>query len=307
MHIPMPSDDVLGGMSTRISIIFALAIAIILGVVAMYLASYEHTSRSLGIPSTGTMSIANVSKEYCVHSLRLVVLVDNHRDPEKRCEAVWGLSILVEADGHRVLFDTGPDPDILVENAKAMGIDLSRINAVVISHGHGDHVGGLPAIAKINSSIPIYIPKDMGTLVKREIESLGFTNVVEVSRTIEIFPGIFIVGELYGPPYEQALAVNLCGKGLVVVVGCSHPEVDRIVAKAVSDTGIKPYAVVGGFHMVGDPRSYVEKVFSNLKSMGLEIVIPLHCSGATARELAKEMFGFSEDEGHVCSVIVFDS
>ncbi|WP_083836314.1 MBL fold metallo-hydrolase [Desulfurococcus amylolyticus] len=66
--------------------------------------------------------------------------------------------MLAEFGGYRVLFNTGPDPEALLENTRILGIDLSRIDAVVVSYEHGDHMGGLEVIARVNRSIPVYIP-----------------------------------------------------------------------------------------------------------------------------------------------------
>ncbi|WP_440060023.1 MBL fold metallo-hydrolase [Thermogladius sp. 4427co] len=233
------------------------------------------------------------------------MLVDNHGDPEGRLGSPWGLSILVVLGGYRVLFDTGPDPEALLGNARILGIDLSRVDAVVISHEHGDHTGGLEALARVNKSIPVYIPGGSSRYFKEWVRGLGFERVVEVPNTTFISPGIAVVGQLYGPPYEEALAVRIPGYGLVVLVGCSHPGIENIARKASRDLGERVYAVVGGFHMIGYSRSEVEEVFKDLKSLGARIVIPLHCSGDTARELARELFGFDEQKtGHVGSVII---
>ncbi len=260
--------------------------------------SQQHYSNTSSIPRVVSL----------VRRVRIVVLVDNHADPERRCLSTWGLSLYIETDNARILFDTGPDPELLLHNARAMGIDLAKLKAVVISHEHGDHIGGLEAIAELNRSIPIYIPSDMSFFSKHWIKSLGFKHVIEVNDTTIIAPGIAIVGQLYGPPYEQALAIALADRGLIIVVGCSHPGIVRIVEKAVHDIGEKPYAVIGGLHLAGAPRSEVLNIMENLKRLGVQVVIPLHCSGSTAMDIASKLFGFNESvEGHVCSQITFDS
>ena len=72
----------------------------------------------------------------------------------------WGYSALVEAGGKRILFDTGDNPDILAANAKALRVDLSRLDFVVISHRHGDHMGGMEYLLKVNPNVRIYAPKE---------------------------------------------------------------------------------------------------------------------------------------------------
>src|SRR5215831_202928 len=72
----------------------------------------------------------------------------------------WGYAALVEYGGKRILFDTGNNPGILAQNAKAKGIDLSKLDFVVMSHRHGDHMGGLAYLLSVNPKVPIYAPKE---------------------------------------------------------------------------------------------------------------------------------------------------
>src|SRR5262249_21976585 len=72
----------------------------------------------------------------------------------------WGYAALVEYGGKRILFDTGNNPDVLAENARAKGIDLTRLDFVVMSHRHGDHMGGLSYLLRVNPKVVIYAPKE---------------------------------------------------------------------------------------------------------------------------------------------------
>ena len=72
----------------------------------------------------------------------------------------WGYSALIKYAGKHILFDTGNNPDILAQNAKAKGIDLSKLDFVVMSHRHGDHMGGLAYLLKVNPTVKIYAPKE---------------------------------------------------------------------------------------------------------------------------------------------------
>jgi 7,8-dihydropterin-6-yl-methyl-4-(beta-D-ribofuranosyl)aminobenzene 5'-phosphate synthase len=72
----------------------------------------------------------------------------------------WGYSALVEYSGKRILFDTGNNPEILAQNAKAKGVDLTKLDFVVMSHRHGDHMGGLTYLLKVNPTVKIYAPKE---------------------------------------------------------------------------------------------------------------------------------------------------
>ena len=72
----------------------------------------------------------------------------------------WGYAALVEISGKRILFDTGDDPEILAKNAKAKGVDLTKLDFVVLSHRHGDHIGGFPFIRSVNPRVKVYAPKE---------------------------------------------------------------------------------------------------------------------------------------------------
>ncbi|RLG94430.1 hypothetical protein DRO37_05655 [Candidatus Bathyarchaeota archaeon] len=139
---------------------------------------------------------------------------------------------------------------------------------------------------------------------KAWIRSLGF-NISEVEDTTVISCGVAVIGELYGPPYEQALAINVKDLGLIVFVGCSHPGVDEIVAKAKEDLNSKPYAVIGGFHLSGASEEKMENIAKNLIKIGLKKIYPIHCSGGAFRRLLREKYPVVYGDGHVGLRVTF--
>jgi 7,8-dihydropterin-6-yl-methyl-4-(beta-D-ribofuranosyl)aminobenzene 5'-phosphate synthase len=218
-------------------------------------------------------------------SIRLVVLVDNN--PYKQgLKTAWSLSIYVETGKTRFLFDTGPDPAVLKANAEGLGIDLTKVDFVVISHVHGDHTNGLKLLASIKPGMRVYVPPDKSLI--SYVENLGL-KPIQVNSTVEVSEGIYAVKPLYGPPVEEALAIKT-GKGLVILVGCSHPGVVNIVRQAVKDIGMRPYIVLGGFHMAGATAQEVQEVASQLVEMGVEKIYPLHCSGDAIRSYLAEHY-----------------
>jgi len=144
------------------------------------------------------------------------------------------------------------------------------------------------------SRAPVMIPAGASWRLERAIEDLGLP-VRKVVTGGEVLPGAFLLSQQYGPPYEQALAVNLGGKGLVTVHGCSHPGPSRIVAKALNDTGVKPFAVVGGLHLAWSPPESVQTELKALASLGVRTMIPLHCSGELVLREARR-FGIEAKE-----------
>lgn len=237
----------------------------------------------------GKLSIKPSKKPVGKRLVEIIVLVDNYPNPKnKNLEVGWGLSILVKVGNHTLLFDTGPSGKLLEHNSRILGLNLSQVEAVVISHEHGDHVLGLEYIAKTKPKIKVYIPSKMRFYTKNWIRKLG-VRIVEVENTTEILPGVYIIGQLYGPPWEQALAVNT-SKGLIIIVGCSHPRVENVVAKALKDVGGRVYAVIGGFHMVGESPVVCEKTIVKLLRYNVTLIAPIHCSGDTIRRILESKY-----------------
>lgn len=227
---------------------------------------------------------------------KFTVIIDNNVGGT-RLLTRWGLSILVEADNYTVLFDTGPDPDALRLNMQALGINAEKIDAVFISHGHHDHIGGISYIAAVRKDISVYLPAHIGKSVKEELEKVGF-KVFEVSGPTEIYPGILSLGEMYCPPYEHSLAICF-REGVVIVVGCSHPGIEKIVYRASEITGKPVIMVIGGFHLGRVSQERLESVVEAFRTAGVKAVFPIHCSGDNARKYFKAKLGEAYMDGHV--------
>lgn len=237
----------------------------------------------------------------------------------------WGFAALLEVNGKRILFDTGDNPDILAQNVKAAGVDLTRLDFVVISHRHGDHVGGLTYLLKVNPKVKIYAPKDgfggvfgsgQPSSFYRKAEALSpemryfggnppdvislgtawpGANFVLVDKTVEVAPGFTLIAVVSDVPgtkelKELSLAINT-PEGIVLVVGCSHPGIDPIVAEAAKiNTHI--HFIVGGLHLVTAPDAAIEKVATSLQdTWHVDWIAPGHCTGEPTFALLKQAFG----------------
>lgn len=205
---------------------------------------------------------------YC----KVVVLVDN-RALSDEVETTWGFAALVETPREKVLFDVGPDYELLLNNSRKLGVDLSGIDAVFISHWHGDHAGALPdmptpkvlAVPSINS-------------YAKEAMNRG-CSVLCSEYPYKIFDGIYSTGGLGGLLLrEHSLVVDVEGFGGVVLVGCSHPGLEKILFR-VEKMGVKPCTVIGGFHVGGWEARRLVNLFERVK---VRQIAPCHCTSEDA-------------------------
>jgi 7,8-dihydropterin-6-yl-methyl-4-(beta-D-ribofuranosyl)aminobenzene 5'-phosphate synthase len=192
----------------------------------------------------------------------------------------WGMACVVEGVGKVILFDTGGDGLILLANMKSMGIDPEDIDAVVLSHIHGDHTGGLGTFLTANPEVTLYVPSSFPEGFKLRVKAKS-ARVIEVSAPVEICDRVHVTGELGTGVKEQALVV-LSERGLILVTGCAHPGVAHMAKRALELFDGDMYLVTGGFHLGGAAVNEIERIISELKSCGVKKVGPSHCTGEQA-------------------------
>lgn len=146
-----------------------------------------------------------------------------------------------------LLFDTGGDPAILSANLETLGIDPARIQTLVLSHDHWDHVGGLQAILGHNPDLTVCILDTFSEKTKAAVAAAGSVEVIDGWQ--ELAPGLFTTGPCGDRPAEQALAVRT-EEGYLIITGCAHPHISEII-RAVERRG-RVIGAIGGFHSVSD-------------------------------------------------------
>jgi 7,8-dihydropterin-6-yl-methyl-4-(beta-D-ribofuranosyl)aminobenzene 5'-phosphate synthase len=220
--------------------------------------------------------------------LKIIIVYDNN-GYDSRLETKWGFSCLIEGPERTILFDTGGDSTTLLSNMGKLKIDPEEVDAIVLSHIHGDHVGGLDGFLEENSNVIIYLPESFPKSFKDRAMSFG-AEVVEVSQAKELFTGVYTTGELGNGVKEQSLIVT-SSQGLVVITGCAHPGVVNIVRKAKDVMAEKlVYLVIGGFHMSGASTHQIQSVIEGFRQLGVRKVAPCHCSGDETRKLFREEY-----------------
>lgn len=168
--------------------------------------------------------------------MKVTIVYDNEAY-KNDLQADWGFSALVEIKNTpKILFDTGADGEILLSNMNKLDIDPKSVEEIFISHKHYDHTGGLFRFLEIKSEVKIYVPPSF-------LYPPGVKNIIVFESPKKSHNNVISTGEIDG--VEQALCVE-AKKGIVIIVGCSHLEMEHILSKA-SLFG-KIYGIIGGLH-----------------------------------------------------------
>ncbi len=228
---------------------------------------------------------------------------------------------------HTVLFDTGVSPDGMATNIERLGVDVGTIEVVVLSHGHFDHAGGFPGLARLRgrSGIPLTVHPlvwsrrrfalpdqphwNMPTLSRSALEAEGLEVIERRQPSLLMDGSVLITGEVdrttdfeRGMPNheawrdgrwepdplvldEQALVVNVRGRGLVVITGCGHAGAVNIARHAMRLTGVdRLHALLGGFHLTGAAfEPIIEPTVAAFVDMAPDLLVPAHCTGWKAQ------------------------
>jgi 7,8-dihydropterin-6-yl-methyl-4-(beta-D-ribofuranosyl)aminobenzene 5'-phosphate synthase len=270
---------------------------------------------------------------------RVTILYDAFGKPSD-LKRGWGYSAFLEYGGKRVLFDTGSDRDDFAYNARALGVDLTKLDFVVLTHRHGDHTSGLSHVLAVNPGVRIYTPAEpayfdtpappgLEKLIKRRVdtapEEMHYyggkdypariasgspwpgAKFTQIRAPTEVLPGFLLFPTQSDTPgtkemNEISMAVKT-PQGLVLMVGCSHPGIEKIVAAAAK---IDPriYTVFGGFHLVDQPDAEVTRMTMSFRDKWkIARMAPGHCTGEFAFSEVSRLFGPRMDKAGLGSVI----
>ena len=222
-----------------------------------------------------------------VEPITLTIVYDN-RPLDSRLETAWGFACLIETRSKSILFDTGGDGQLLLDNLTTLGIDPQAIDAVALSHIHSDHTGGLDRLLAANDHLTIYLPRSFPASFKARLHN----PIVEVSEPLPLADHIRTTGELGTTIIEQALIIET-RQGSIVLTGCAHPGIVEVVRQAEALGNVD--LVMGGFHLADYSAAEVAAVIAALKRSGVQRVAPSHCTG----ERAIEQFHAEFDAGFI--------
>ena len=269
-----------------------------LGQIAMSL--FETSIIMAGSILIGTTAYSGIEAVKGNPSYRLTI-VFNNIPYATNLRTGWGFACLIEGFQQTLLFDTGSDGNILLSNMKGMGIDPRTVSAVVLSHIHADHCGGLEKFLQQNPEVTVYLPESFPFSFRQAIQDCGAC-VRTVGEPAQLFTRIHSTGEMGDWIKEQSLILET-PKGLVIITGCAHPGIVQIVAKAKDLLKKDIYMVVGGFHLIGTSTTRILEIIQKLKDLGVEKVAPSHCTGEKAISLFKKSWGKNFVEGGCGAVI----
>lgn len=264
--------------------------------------------------------------------LTITALVENHPGEHKALIHEHGLSLHIDTGTHRILFDTGQS-DALIHNARQLGISLADLDYVVISHGHYDHSGGFTALARAASGFKLvtgqgffekkfaraghsreFLGNSFGPDFLRE---KGIGHVTPDRDLMALCPGVYVLsgfprkhgdetvnprfkllknGAFRDDPFDDEIMLALnTPRGLVAVLGCSHPGMKNML-DAVRERLKKPiHAVMGGTHLVEADARSLERSVDYLEKHGVNIVGVSHCTGdAAMAALARRTRAFTQ-------------
>ena len=237
-----------------------------------------------------------------IENLKITILYDNYIHKEGT-KSDWGFACLIEGLEKTILFDTGTRGDILYHNISQMIVNINKVDQVVISHHHRDHFGGLQSVLEKNHTVTVHLLQSTPVSVQQQVKETG-ANVKLVDTSIEICKNVFLTGELGEQIKEQALILKT-NKGLIVLTGCSHPGIVKIVKRVKEILKQEIYLVFGGFHLMRHSEREVNLIIKQLKAIGVQKCGATHCTGDIQIAIFKEAFGTNFVQMGTGKVITF--
>ncbi len=215
----------------------------------------------------------------------MIILFDNNKatSPE---HSLWGFSAYFEE--YKLLFDTGSNGRVLLKNMKEQGVDVKEIEYVFITHSHWDHIGGLDSIIELNPNITLFLPSSLSKHFIKDLKSMVKELIICGKKPQKLFGNLYTTGLLGGEIPEQSLVID--EDETKVITGCGHFGIQNITKVASKVIGKKINFAIGGFHLLKSSEDDIQMSIESLKELGVNKVLPTHCSGEKAIQAYEENF-----------------
>jgi 7,8-dihydropterin-6-yl-methyl-4-(beta-D-ribofuranosyl)aminobenzene 5'-phosphate synthase len=220
---------------------------------------------------------------------RLTIVFDNVPGrPE--LERLWGFAAVIEAEGRRVLFDTGSNGRALLRNMAALGYPAESLDMVFLSHPHWDHIGGLDSVLELNPDLSLVLHQGFSKHLIADLRDQCRELVVVGPDPEALAPGLFSTGTLDSNPPEHGLILGISGI-TAVISGCAHPGMAGMVERGGSLLGGPVDWAIGGFHLMDANEQEIARTIQALQALDVAFVVPTHCSGDAAQRAFAKAFG----------------
>lgn len=271
------------------------------------------------------------------NNLSILALIDNIPNPQNdQLRSEHGLSFWITVDGKHILYDTGQSTDCC-HNASKLGVEISKTDILVLSHGHYDHTGAITEVLEYNNKIKIFchaaifsprysLHKDGSVkpvgINNRSSESLNsvIDKIKWVTKPLKISSDIGITGPIprvtsfentggsffFNPDCTKPDSIEddmalwfKTDKGLVIVTGCCHSGIINTIMHCIKISGCdKIRAIIGGFHLVNASENRLDQTCKKLKEYSVERIYPFHCTGEKAVKYLKSHSGIEVIQGY---------
>ncbi|AGA92253.1 metal-dependent hydrolase, beta-lactamase superfamily II [Thioflavicoccus mobilis 8321] len=230
-------------------------------------------------------------------SPRLTIVFDNYAG-RSGLRTLWGFAALLELGGRTLLFDTGSNGRVLLANMAALGHAPSAIDMIFLSHPHWDHIGGLDSVLELNPGATVVVHAGFSRHLIADLRTLCGEVVMVDATPLPLAPGLLSTGLMDSEPPEHALILATDDR-TVAISGCAHPGMERIVARAAERLGRKIDWAIGGFHLMNADEDAIARSIRSLQDLGIDHVVPTHCTGDRAKAAFRRAYGAHCHEGGV--------